>query len=344
MTTIFEEEIRSQGTVLAERASRGTEQARHAAARWRESGGVTHALVAARGSSDHAGVFFQYLAGRELGLLVSLATPSLYRAPNVVRLTGAGVLAISQSGQSPDIVEVLAQGRAQGRPCLAVTNDPASPLAREADAVLELFAGHERALASSKTFSASWHALAQLVQAMKDAPLAGLDALPALAGDVAAWALGHEVAAPLLEARQGLTMVGRGVGYAAASEIALKIREVAGVRAESYAAPDLLHGPIGADGRGAAMWLLVTEEISDDDASHLLAKATDSGMATVALRSESRAPLAADCEVVVPVSAENWAFALAAVIVGQVAALRLGEHLGRPVDMPPGLSKVTLTS
>src|SRR5271169_6638142 len=98
MTTIFEEEIRSQGDILRRRADLGMRQANGAAATWRD---VNYALVAARGSSDNAAAFFQYLAGRELGLVVALATPSLFQDVGSMKLDGAGVLAVSQSGKSP---------------------------------------------------------------------------------------------------------------------------------------------------------------------------------------------------------------------------------------------------
>src|ERR1700722_11647508 len=154
MTAVFEEEIRSQGDVLRRRAERGQQQARDAAASWRE---VNYALVAARGSSDNAAAFFQYLAGRELGLVVALATPSLFQDQRTMNVAGAGVLAVSQSGKSPGMLEVIATAKHQGRPNVVVTNDATSPLALEGDAVIELFAGPERAIASTKTFTSSCH-------------------------------------------------------------------------------------------------------------------------------------------------------------------------------------------
>src|ERR1035438_2270320 len=116
MTTIFEEEIRSQGDLLRRRAELGEQQSRDAALSWRD---VNYALVAARGSSDNAAAFFQYLAGRELGLVVALATPSLFQDESSMKLDGAGVVAISQSGKSlhtPTAVALInAKRRSDGR-------------------------------------------------------------------------------------------------------------------------------------------------------------------------------------------------------------------------------------
>jgi glucosamine--fructose-6-phosphate aminotransferase (isomerizing) len=341
MTTLFEQEIRSQGSILHGRAERGREQAERVAESWR---GVSYALVAARGSSDNAAVFFQYLAGRELGLVVALATPSLYDDETAMGLDGAGVLAVSQSGRTPSLVAVLERATALGRPNAAVTNDPTSPLASVAERVIELGAGPELAVAASKTFSSTWHALAQLVEALKGAALEGLDDLPDLVERAATWALEISLPIEAMNADAGLTVVGRGIGQSVAAEVALKIREVAGIRSESFAAPDFLHGPIGAGGVGSTLLLVVTEELSDAVANELLDESRLVGMRTVVLRTPERARFASDEEIVLSESAPNWAVGLAQVVVGQALALRLGELRGRPIDTAVGLKKITLSA
>lgn len=340
-TTIFEEEIRSQGEILRRRTALGEQQATRAAQSWRD---VSYALVAARGSSDNAAVFFQYLAGRELALVVALATPSLFQEEGTMRLDGAGVLVISQSGRSPGMLDVVRLAKRQGRPNTALTNDAASPLGEEADAVMELFAGAERAIASTKTFTASCHALAQFASALSGRALAGLDDLPDVIERTAAWALSATLPVATLNATHGLTVVGRGIGYASASEISLKIREVTGLRSESYSVPDFLHGPIGADGEGATLLLCVTDDIDDDVAQRLIEQCAQRGMSTVVLRPSERCAFSSDAEIVLPESKENWSLGLAEVVVGQVLALRLGELRGRPIDTSPGLNKVTFTA
>jgi glutamine---fructose-6-phosphate transaminase (isomerizing) len=341
MTTVFEEEIRSQGELLRRRAGVGAEQSRVVA---QSFSNVTYVVVAARGSSDNAAVFFQYLAGQELGLLVALATPSLYEGDRRMRLDGAGVLALSQSGRTPGLVQVVLQAIAQDRPSAVITNDVASPLAQTGVAVIELSVGQERAIASTKTFSSSWHAVAQLVEALKGSTLVGLDELPDVVDRTSEWALAASLPAALLDAKNGLTVVGRGVGQAVAAEIALKIREVAGVRAEYYSAADYLHGPIGADGEGSTLLLVLTEEITDALVTELLEECQRCGMSTVVLRSSRRAATSCDAEIVIDESIPNWSLGLAEVVVGQVLALRLGELRGRPIDTSPGLNKVTLSA
>src|SRR5512142_3322724 len=117
--------------------------------------GISYVFLAARGTSDNAGRYANYLLGGMNGLPLALATPSLftyYRRPP--RLKGALVVAISQSGQSPDIVSVLEEGRRQGCMTLALTNATDSPLARAADFVVDIQAGPELSIAATKTYTA----------------------------------------------------------------------------------------------------------------------------------------------------------------------------------------------
>lgn len=261
-----------------------------------------------------------------------------------MKLDGAGVLAVSQSGKSPGMLEVIRTAKLQARPNVVFTNDAATPLALEGDAVVELFSGPERAIASTKTFTSSCHALAQFVAAIDEKPLPGLESLPDALDAAAQWALSNAMPTELLNAPRGLTVVGRGIGYAVAAEVALKIREVTGVRCEAYSAPDYLHGPIGADGEGATLLVVVTDEMEDEIAASLVEQCVERGMRTVILRSSEHASQASDADIVLDQSLDNWCLGLALVVVGQVLSLRLGELRGRPIDTAPGLNKVTLTA
>ena len=344
MQSVFEQEIASQGDVLRSRSAEGELAARRAAELFDKN--VTHLVVAARGSSDNAARYLQYLSGSELGLLTALATPSLYVSARSINLAGAVVLGISQSGQSPDIVSVMKAARQQGRPTISITNDVESPLARHADVVMPLLVGNEISLAATKTFLASLQATAQLVRALaapRD-PFDSINQLPEVVREVSLWAIGAVGTAIGSLSLGGLTVVGRGLGLSSADECALKIREVSGIRAEAYAAPDILHGPIGADGSGSTLWLQLTDEINDQDAAALLASAHQSGLRTLVSRGPSRPATSADVEIVLPVVSENWMVPMLHVVIGQVLALRLGEIRQRPIDQPPGLQKITLTN
>src|SRR5215218_9052282 len=134
-----------------------------------QSRNVQYAFLAARGTSDNAGRYANYLWGAHNSIPLALATPSLftfYQSPP--RLNNALVVGVSQSGQSPDIVSVLEEGRKQGCLTLAITNIPDSPLAKAADFILDIQAGPEKAVAATKTYTAELMAVAMLSVALGD--------------------------------------------------------------------------------------------------------------------------------------------------------------------------------
>jgi len=154
---IFEQESTLEGVI-----DRNGDVAAEVADSWRAEG-FDHVVIAARGTSDNAARYAQYVWGGRNRLSVGLTTPSLFsvydRPPS---LAGSVVVGISQSGQSPDIVSVLAEARRQHRPTLAITNDASSPLANEADNVMLLHAGLEESVAATKTYTAELAAIAVL--------------------------------------------------------------------------------------------------------------------------------------------------------------------------------------
>jgi glucosamine--fructose-6-phosphate aminotransferase (isomerizing) len=319
--------MREQGQVLATRTDAGWDGARRAAELIRDA---DHVVIAGRGSSDNAARYAQYLFGSELRLTAGLAAPWLYSSDAPPRLTGAAVLAISQSGRSPDIVGVIAAGRAQGRPTIVITNDVSSPLADAADVVVPLLAGAERSVAATKTYVSSLHAIAQIVACVRGERdwAAWFDRLPALVSAVVDEQLaGRGRFDPLGQAAL-ITVAGRGLQFPTAHETALKIRELSGTPAEAFSPPDLLHGPVAALHASGALWLIgAVDPIAFD------------GL-TVAV---GAAPGPADIAVALPADLPPWVAPMIAVLPGQAAALRLGELRGVDLDHPHGLHKVTLT-
>lgn len=214
-------------------------------------------MFAARGSSDHAATYGKYLFETVVGVVTASAAPSVitrYRA--VPDFRHGAVIGISQSGSAPDVAAVVAAARADGAYTLAVTNGPRSRLARAAEATLLLRCGPERAVAATKTYTASCLAVALLASAAATAR--GREAL-SFDGIVAAVeeAVGREKDAARLARRIGrgrmLVVLGRGYDYAAALEGALKIKELARVWAEPYSSADFAHGPRTLLGRGTAV-------------------------------------------------------------------------------------------
>ena len=221
---------------------------------------VDYLVVAARGTSDNAARYAQYLLGADARLVVALAAPWLYESESPPRLTRGAVLAISQSGRSPDIASVLAAARAQQRPAIAITNDPSSPIGELADVVVPLLAGEERSVAATKTYLASLHAIAQIASCLRDdsGRAVWFARLPELVAAASAEHFaGRSRFDPLAEVTL-VTAVGRGLQFPTAHETALKVRELSGIAAEAFSLPDLVHGPIAALGRSGALWLVST--------------------------------------------------------------------------------------
>jgi glutamine---fructose-6-phosphate transaminase (isomerizing) len=340
----LELEIREQGDALAARTHSGW---RHAveAARLLSADDVDYLVVAARGTSDNAARYAQYLLGLEARLPVALAAPWLYESQSPPLLRRGAVLAISQSGRSPDIAAVALAARAQGRPAVAITNDPDSPLAAAADLVVPLNAGTEQSVAATKTYLASLHAIAQLASCLR-VPGGDRDAwferLPVLVAETSDRQLADRGQFDRLNRAALLTVVGRGLQYPTAHETALKLRELSGIPAEAFSPPDLVHGPIAALGATGALWLVSTEGRRQPDLSAFDALRRGMGV-SVAVSDRPDIVAAAEIGIELPTGLPPWLAPIVAVIPGQAAALRIGELRGVDVDRPHGLQKVTLT-
>ncbi len=209
------------------------------------------ALIAtvARGSSDHAATFLKYAAELTLGLPVASIGPSvasIYHAP--LKLGRAVCLSVSQSGKSPDIVELARTARAGGAVTVAVTNNAASPLAEACGRTIDIMAGSELSVAATKTFVTSAVALLALVADW--AGDAGLKTALARLPGALDLARGQDWTAlsGTLAGTRSLYVLGRGPAYAMACEAALKFKEVSQLHAESYSSAEVLHGPVSIVG------------------------------------------------------------------------------------------------
>jgi glutamine---fructose-6-phosphate transaminase (isomerizing) len=316
-----------------------------------------YAVLAARGTSDNAARYAQHVLGRILRLPVVLAAPSLhtlYDAPP--RYADAVVIGISQSGASPDIVTVVAEGTKQGALTAAITNAPSSPLAGAAQHVIDLGAGEERSVAATKTYTASLAAIAALAASGDAGLTAEVERLPgALAAQLALTAGGgsNSERCPRAPAATGdvgdavraaadwqrLTVVGRGAHYATAFEAALKIRELAGIVAEPYSPADLLHGPIAAVGPRQPLLAIAPAGPTEQSMREVVAAARERG-ARVAAIGHDRTLGDPFLELV---DIPEWLSPVVAIVPAQLLAVGLAEERGVEVDAPFGLSKITLT-
>lgn len=201
-------------------------------------------VTVARGSSDHAATYLKYAIELLAGVPVASVGPSvasIYRRP--LRLGRAACIGISQSGQSPDTVEMMRAAADGGALTLAITNHADSPLAQASAHCLALRSGVEQSVAATKTFVVSVLAgLSLLAEWQEDEALhAAVAGLP----DAFAQALTMDwspLAARLARA-QSLYVLGRGPAFAIACEAALKFKETCGLHAESFSAAEVMHGP-----------------------------------------------------------------------------------------------------
>jgi glutamine---fructose-6-phosphate transaminase (isomerizing) len=304
-------------------------------------------IVAARGSSDHAALYAQYLLGVRNELPVALATPStitLYGARP--QMGQALVVGISQSGQSPDIVAVVDEARRQGAETIAITNDGSSPLAAAAATVIELHAGPELATAATKTYTTQLLSAVLLSFALgppSDQEQRELQALPeqieaALGADAAA----SEVAAGHADRTRGVVL-GRGYEYATAREWALKLQELAHLLAHPFSAADFEHGPLALIEEGFPVLAVAPAGPVADAQLALLRRLRENHGARLLVISDLAAARELDEGLPLPAGVPGWLGPLVSIVPGQLYAYHLTRAKGLDTERPRSISKVTST-
>ncbi len=341
------DEIRQQPEVAAGllRAAAPVVDAVAAELRRRDAGLV---VIAARGTSDHAAVFAQYVLGARNGLPVALAAPSLatlYDASPSYR--NALVIGVSQSGQSPDVVGVVAAARRQGALTLAITNEPGSPLAEAAAQVLDLGAGEERSVAATKTYTAELLSVAMLSAALDGDPGPARGQLELVPQAIAA-ALEAEPEAARIAADQAslgrAVVLGRGFGYATAREWSLKLKEIAQLWADPYSAADFAHGPVALLAPGDAVFASVSSGPARDAlVAPLRALVSDLDADVLVLSDDAEARSIGRWSLPVPGGLPEWLNPIAAIVPAQLHAMHLAIARGLDPERPRGLRKVTET-
>ena len=331
-------EIAEQPAVLAGQIARRAEFTEVAGVITRKP--PRFALLAARGSSDHAALYAKYLIEVLLGLpagLVSPSTVTLYGARPDLR--DVLLVSASQSGGSPDLLEFTSTARKQGALTVAVTNTPSSPLHQAAELAIDIGAGTERAVAATKTYSATLLALYLLVDAIRGGDAADAAGIGELAQE--AYEVPVQRAVDRYRFVDRIITTGRGYSYATALESALKLAETSYLAARAYSGADLLHGPVAAIDEDTAV-LAVTGAGRGGAAMHdVLAEVAQRGADILALGS-SCAEVPAAVRVPVPAIAEELAPVLEAIPVQRIA-LELALARGGDPDNPRGLHKVTRT-
>ncbi|CAG0982334.1 glucosamine---fructose-6-phosphate aminotransferase (isomerizing) [Anaerolineae bacterium] len=345
MTYHIEREIAEQPEALRRLVHEGMPKAEQIAAAIRAFD-PAFVLIAARGTSDNAGRYAQYLWGVHIRLSVGLATPSVHTlyeaAPNLSR---ALVIGISQSGKAEDVRRVLDDARKQGALTVSITNDPDSPLATGAHHHLPLMVGPEVSVAATKTYTGQLAAMALIAAALEQTGelRQGLLKLPEyvaetlrLSEDIPHWCERYRY-------MERFVTTGRGYNYATAFEISLKIKELCYLAGAEYSEADFRHGPIAMVAKGFPVITIAPEGKTLPNMVSLLEKLKERGAENIVISNNAEAAALGEKVMRLPAGIPEWLSPLVAVIPGQIFAYRLALAKGHSVDQPEGLRKVTIT-
>jgi glucosamine--fructose-6-phosphate aminotransferase (isomerizing) len=299
------------------------------------------ALTVARGSSDHAANYCAYLIMARVGRIVAslpMSLVTLYKSPLVTRDTLT--IAISQSGQSPDVVEPIRYFRDGGATTIALVNDTTSPLAQAAEWTMPLHAGKEQSVAATKSFITSLVAGARLVAQWQNDPelLEGLAALPEALRSAAGvdWSAALEVLTPA----RNIMVVGRGISFPIALESALKFKETSALQAEAFSGAEIKHGPMALIEDGYPLLIFATRGPTQAGLVQLAREMRERG-ARVLLAAPAEV---AERDLTLPVAATPDLDPIVAVQAFYVMAAQLSKARGLDPDRPRHLSKVTRTN
>jgi len=308
---------------------------------------VQYAFLAARGTSDNAGRYANYLWGAHNRLPLALATPSLftyYQSPP--RLQGALVIGVSQSGQSPDIVSVLEEGRRQGCLTLAITNETDSPLAKAADLVLDVQAGSEKAVAATKTYTTELMAIAMISAALNNSEERWNELALVSKWAEQTLALDKQIKQMTQRYRymSQCVVLGRGFNYATAFEWALKLKELTYLIAEPYSSADFQHGPIAMVEGGFPILAVAPSGKVQDSMRDMLTRLRREKDAELVVISDDEDVLAlAQSPIHLPPHIPEWLTPLVCILPAQLFACHLTEVKGYDPEKPRSITKVTET-
>ncbi len=342
--TYLEQEIAEQPDVMARLLAEESANVQAVARAVREFD-PAFVLIAARGTSDNAARYAQYMLGIHAGLTVGLAAPSihtLYQAPP--RMSRALVIGISQSGMSADVNQVLIDARAQGALTVSITNNPESPLAQGAAHHIALHAGEEVSVAATKTYTAELTAVAMLTAALADSSEmhAALQGLPDAARQTLVYSEPIRAWAERYRYMSYFAALGRGYNYATAFEISLKIKELSYVIGHAYSEADFLHGPIAIIQPGFPVFVIAPRGKTAHHMRDLLERLKGREAESLVISDDPDAFTHARQKMLLPTLPE-WLSPLVAILPGQMFALSLAIAKGHEVDKPRGLNKVTVT-
>lgn len=272
----LEKELREQPEVLARVLKTNNDVLLAVAEKIKSRDDITNVVFAARGTSDHACIYAQYLFQRYLGIPCGLATSSVntkYGA--IINYKNTLVIGVSQSGMAKDVLAIIEMAKESGATTITVTNNTESPLAKAGDFHLFIDAGHEKSIAATKTYTSEMYLLAKLCQLWSGDENLGkeLDMVPNAVAELLSY-MPEKVLSTVERfrfMREGV-VVGRGMTYPVALEGALKIMETNNLKMSGYAISDFQHGPLAQLNKNGLCIVLAAEGPCLDDAKIVLDK------------------------------------------------------------------------
>jgi len=309
-------------------------------------GKFDYILIAARGSSDNAARYGQYLFGLHNRIPVALATPSLftiYEKP--LNLDRSLTIGISQSGQSPDIVEVIREARRQHRPTIAVTNQTNSPLAKAADHVIALHAGDELAVAATKTYTASLLIIALISSFLQENEnlVRQISIVPEKIDEILNGFHNNYTHVERYRYMQHCAVVARGMNYSTAFETSLKIKELTHIIAEPYSSADFRHGPIAMVRSGFPVIVIAPKGQVTCDLSELCQQVVERNGELIVFSDQHQLIKMAHLAIPLPDGIPEWLSPIVAIVPGQIFAYYLTLVKNLDPDQPQGIHKITET-
>jgi len=305
-----------------------------------------YVLIAARGSSDNAARYAQYLFGLNNRIQIGLATPSLftlYSSPP--RLKNALVLSISQSGMSPDIVEIVKNANTQGCKTVCITNNAKSPLAQESDHTIPIHAGEEKSVAATKSYTNSLLTLAMISAALMQNEEFNheINRIP----DYMQTTIGNseKLTDQIQRYRyiQSCAVLGRGLNYSTAFEVALKVKELTGINANPYSSADFRHGPIATVYRGFPVFLIAPHGDVFNDMQKMFTDLLDLQAEVISISNDDTITQKSNLGFSIPDAIPETLSPVVSAIPGQFFGRQIAIERNLNPDKPEGLNKVTTT-
>ncbi len=339
------EEIRQQPDVLARLLQEESAKIRRLGEAVKKRS-VRLIVLVARGSSDNAALFGRYLLEIATGIPVCLAAPSVYTVYGAkLRLDHALVVGVSQSGEGEDINQVLSEARKAGAFTIGITNEAGSSMVRLVDETLLIHGERERSVAATKTYTGQMMMFYLLAEALagSSAVTRGFDKIP----ELCAQSLSHEAAIRELAQRysfmENCVVLGRGLLYGNAYELALKLMETCYVVAERFSTADFFHGPLAMVERHFPVILFASPGPMMAGVLTMAKRLKELRAETLVITSDAELAGTCSCAIAMNPQIPEFLAPIPYIVPGQLFAALLAEAKGLDPDTPRSLSKVTRT-